>query len=323
MSANDQASPIWPGNNPRIVAIDVVRALALLAMAIYHFAWDLEYFGYTEPGTIVSTGWIVFARLTAGSFMVLVGIGIIYSHAAGFKKRSFWIRLAKVSVAAIAISIATWFLMPQGFIFYGILHSIAVSSVLALLFIKMPWFVNLVVAIFFLTGPFYLKTQLLTGPVWYWLGLSLYVPPTNDFEPVFPWFGLVLLGMVAARLSIDYGIREKLASWRPDNVWIRISSFFSRHSLVTYLLHQPILLGLLWVFVFITGGPDPTPGFVNVCVRNCSITRDKQFCGEFCGCVTRELKTQNLWDGIQSRKIDINNDQRVKKIINSCSFPDK
>lgn len=322
MSNQDQASNIWPGGS-RIAAIDVTRTLALLAMAIYHFAWDLEYFGYAPPGTIVSTGWIIFARLTAGSFMVLVGIGIILSHANGFKKRSFLIRLAKVSVAAAVISVATWFIMPEGFIFFGILHSIAVSSVLSLLFIRLPWLVNLIVAIFFLTGPFYLKSLMFTGPMWYWLGLSLYVPATNDFEPLFPWFGLVLLGMVAARLSIDHGIREKLLRWRPQNVWIRISGFFSRHSLLTYLIHQPVLLGLLYIFVAITGGPDRTPAFVSACVANCSQTRDGPFCQKFCSCVTGELKSQQLWSGIQSRKIDITRDPRVKAITRSCSFPKK
>ncbi|MGB5799766.1 MAG: heparan-alpha-glucosaminide N-acetyltransferase domain-containing protein, partial [Mesorhizobium sp.] len=47
MSIDPPAPPV-PASK-RIVAIDVARGLALLAMASYHFTWDLGFFGYTDP----------------------------------------------------------------------------------------------------------------------------------------------------------------------------------------------------------------------------------------------------------------------------------
>ena len=52
----------------RIDAIDIARGIALLAMAIYHFTWDLEFFGYAEPGLTAVGGWKLFARAIASSF---------------------------------------------------------------------------------------------------------------------------------------------------------------------------------------------------------------------------------------------------------------
>jgi hypothetical protein len=49
----------------RLALIDVARTVALLGMAVFHFAFDLELFGYLEPGTTVTGGWAVFARLVA------------------------------------------------------------------------------------------------------------------------------------------------------------------------------------------------------------------------------------------------------------------
>ncbi|MCF3639770.1 DUF1624 domain-containing protein, partial [Rhizobium sp. TRM95111] len=80
----------------------MARAMALVAMAIYHFTWDLEFFGYVEPGTAGTGGWKIFARLIAGSFLFLAGLGLVLGHGEGIRWHSFWRRLAKVGAAAAA-----------------------------------------------------------------------------------------------------------------------------------------------------------------------------------------------------------------------------
>ena len=127
---------------PRIAAIDIARGLALVAMAVYHFAWDLEFFGYAVPGTTLQPEWKYFARAIASSFLMLVGISLVLGHQHGLNMRAFGIRLSKVALAAGLISLVTWVAMPGGFIFFGILHSIALGSVLALAFLKLPWMGN-------------------------------------------------------------------------------------------------------------------------------------------------------------------------------------
>ncbi len=304
---------------PRIAAINIARGLALLAMAIYHFAWDLEFFGYATPGTTLQLEWKYFARAIASSFLMLVGISLVLGHHRNLDLRAFAFRLGKVALAAGLISVVTWFAMPGGFIFFGILHSIALGSVLALIFLKLPWLINLAAAVFVISAPLYLKTELLSAPIWYWLGLAPSPPASNDYVPIFPWFGLILLGMAMARLALKMDLDQVLARWKPDNKATRILTFFSKHSLLTYLIHQPLLLGSLYVFVAVTGGPDRTPAFISACEANCSLTRDGKFCKKFCACSVSDLKQQKLWKPLHDRQININTDPQVKAITNSCS----
>lgn len=304
----------------RIAAIDIARGMALLAMAVYHFAWDLEFFGYAAPGTTLQLEWKYFARAIASSFLMLVGISLVLGHQNSLNLRSFGIRLGKVALAAGLISLVTWFAMPGGFIFFGILHSIALGSILALIFLKLPWQINILTAVFFISAPLYLKTELLSAPIWYWLGLSPVPPVSNDYVPIFPWFGLILFGVATAQFTLSSGFHKVLAQWKPDNKITQILTFFSQHSLLTYLIHQPLLLGSIYLFVAITGGPDRTPAFISACETNCSITRNGGFCKKFCACSVDGLKQQKLWQPLHDRQIDINTDPKVNAITKNCSF---
>ncbi len=303
----------------RLVLLDIARGVALVAMAVYHFSWDLEYFGYLDQGTILQPGWVFFARSIAFSFMFLVGIGLFLGHGDVIRKRPFFVRLAKVALAAAAITIATWFAMPQGFIFFGILHSIALGSVLALPLIRLPWIANVAIGAFFIAGARFLSHPFFDAPVWYWTGLSTIPPHSNDYEPVFPWFGIIVLGLAAGRLAKERGFFTWLGTWNPDSLAARILAFLGRHSLATYLVHQPVLFGSLFLLVFFGGGPDRTASFINACEKNCVTNRGAEFCQNFCACVTSDLKKQNLWQGIHRQEISIASDQRVQTIIRQCT----
>ncbi len=303
----------------RLALIDIARGVALVAMAIYHFTWDLEFFGYIEQGTTFEPGWKYFARAIASTFIFLVGVGLVLAHPARVRVKPFLHRLAKVIAAALLVTVATFYSMPETFIFFGILHSIALGSVLALPFLRLPWFITMLAAVVLIAGSFHLQNEMFDEPYWYWLGLGETLPRSFDYEPVFPWFGAVLFGIAAGRLSSSTGFFQWLARWNPKNNLASTLAFFGRHSLVTYLVHQPMLYGALWILVTINGGPDRTPAFVNACKANCSQSREEKFCRNFCTCVTDELKTQNLWQGIHSRQISIAEDRRVQAITRTCT----
>src|SRR5690606_24526482 len=85
---------------PRIPLIDQARGVALIAMAIYHFTWDLGFFGYTDPQMATTGGWRIFARVIAGSFLFLVGFSLVLGHQQGFRLRPFLMRFGKIALAA-------------------------------------------------------------------------------------------------------------------------------------------------------------------------------------------------------------------------------
>lgn len=226
----------------RYLILDLARSLALLAMVIFHLTWDLAMFGYLSPETPGTGFFWYFARLTAGSFIFLAGIGLWLSHGAGIRWPAFWRRAAKILAAAVLVSLGTRIAMPQVWVFYGILHSILVSSLLGLTFLRLPWPLVLGIAAFVFALPWLYANPVFGGAL-IWTGLSGVSPYTADFEPLFPWFAPFLAGMVAAKLMGRYGLWQQLAL--PATPLLRRLAWPGKHSLLIYLLHQPLLIGLL------------------------------------------------------------------------------
>jgi uncharacterized membrane protein len=226
----------------RIPLVDVLRGVALAAMAVYHFAWDLSFYSLADFGVTENPLWIAFARAIAGSFLALVGAGLYLGHSNGVKWKPFLRRLAVIVAAALAISIASYFADPDGVILFGILHCIAASSVIGLLFLRAPLALVVAAAIACLAAPCVVASPAFNGLGWVWLGLGSEVRPSNDYNPLLPWFGMVLAGIAVARIVP----RDKWPSWQPHDIVTRMLALIGRHSLLFYLLHQPVLLGTLW-----------------------------------------------------------------------------
>lgn len=283
----------------RIEAIDIARGVALIAMAIYHFTWDLEFFGYAERGLTTVGGWKIFARSIASSFLFLVGVSLFLAHARGVRWPSFWQRWLMVAAAAAAISAATWYFTPNAFIFFGILHEIAAASLLGLFFLRLPAVLTLVVAVAVIAAPFLLRTGALDAPWWWWTGLQAEMVRSNDYVPLFPWFGAVLLGIVAAKLGEVLGLFDRLRDWTPGR-WSRPLTFIGRHSLAFYLIHQPVLISLVWLFAQFAPPQTETPQvqFRDYCETDCGKVRDAEFCARYCVCMLDGIETANALDRV-------------------------
>jgi uncharacterized membrane protein len=314
--------PATPETRPhrRIDAIDIARGVALLAMASYHFTWDLEFFGYATPGMTAVGGWKLYARCIASSFLFLVGVSLFLAHAERIRWTGFGRRLALVAGAAGAISLVTWLAVPNGFIFFGILHQIALASLLGLAFLRLPWLLTVLVAAGVIVAPAYLRSAAFDHPAWWWLGLSPVNPRSNDYVPLFPWFGAVLLGIAAARLATVSGLRARLAGLR-FGAWSRPLVFAGRHSLAFYLIHQPILIAGIWLFSLVVP-PVEEPRetqFVRACQASCQETRDIQFCTRYCGCMLDTLGREQVLDGVFAGNNDPVLRARVEDIAGICT----
>ena len=176
-------------------------------MAAYHTTWDLGHLALTPENYALAPLGKVAAHLIAGTFLVLVGIGLVLMNRDGLRPRAFLLRLARIGIAALLITAATVYAFPDSFIFFGILHCIAVSSVLAVPFLRVSPAVALVVGIVVLATPAVMANPdyhlaVFDDPILSFLGLGMVPPRTNDYVPLFPWFGLVLLGLAAARLGL-------------------------------------------------------------------------------------------------------------------------
>ncbi|WP_027051277.1 DUF1624 domain-containing protein [Mesorhizobium erdmanii] len=303
MTIQTPTAPV-PGQTRRIVAIDVVRGIALLAMASYHFTWDLENFHYTDPGLTAFGWWKFYARCIASTFLFLVGVSLFLAHGKQIRRTGFWKRFAMVAAAAITISVVTWFVTPGGFIFFGILHEIALASLLGLAFLRLPALITLLVAAVVIAVPFYVSLESFDHPWLWWVGLSAINPRSNDYVPLFPWFGVVLAGLGAAKLASTSGLLGRLASLTPGR-WANPLLFIGRHSLAFYLIHQPLLFGCVWLFSQVMPAPAETPQveFLKTCQVSCEQTRNATFCSSYCGCMLQTLQGEGSLDRLY------NNDQ--------------
>lgn len=306
------------GGKPRIEVIDMARGIALLAMAVYHLGWDFEFFGYMEPGTTVSGGWRLFARSIAASFLFLVGVSLFLAQAETLRWRPFGKRLAMIAAAAAAITLATWFATPQSFIYFGILHHIAVASLLGLAFLHLPAWLVAVAAVGAVAAPHFLRAPFFDQPALWWVGLSTDNPHSNDYVPLFPWFGAVLAGIAAARLARRSGLTHRLALMRPR--WRRPFTFLGRHGLAFYLVHQPVLIGCVWLLTQVWPAPAATPRaqFSNACSAQCAQTRAEAFCTAYCGCVVREADAEGLLEpGARAGPAP---ERRLSEIARQCTM---
>jgi uncharacterized membrane protein len=308
----------------RLPVIDLLRGLALLAMALYHFSWDLRFFRFVDWDLQNGVAWVAARYLIAGSFLALVGAGLVLWDIQGRNWQRWAVRLGKVALGAVVVTVATWFAMRDEFIFFGILHCIAVASVLGLLALRLPVLLNLVLGLGVIALPIVGRSTLF-DPSWLlWLGLGTVVPHSNDYEPLFPWFGPVLLGIAMARLWL----RLRAPGGKVDGGALgRPLRWAGRHSLGFYLLHQPILIGLLLVVGMALGRdpqamlsppPDPAPLLISCQVQCEQRGGGLEACHAYCGCMVDGVAAQNLWPALQPDAATALRD-RLGTLIASCS----
>ncbi len=287
-------------------------------MAIYHLAWDLEFFGWLASATTLQGGWLYFARSIASSFLFLVGVSLVLAQGQGVRWSAFWKRFAQVAGAAAAISLVTWFAMPGGFIFFGILHAIALFSLMGLMFVQRHWIVPLLTAVCVLLIWKSYSNELFSIPALWWVGLAPKAPPANDYVPVFPWFAAVLLGIAVARWLQTRNVWHSIAAINVHRIIELPMSFIGRHSLVFYLVHQPILLVLVWSFTTFVMAPDHTARFSESCQSSCSQSRSGTFCQSYCTCMIDQMKQEKLFIPYVQRNLSDTQNTRLLESRDLC-----
>lgn len=313
LSANEASTRM------RLGRIDIARGLALVAMAIYHSGWDFEFFGYMDPGTTAHGGWRLFARCIASSFLVLVGFSLFLAHGRAIRWQAFGKRMLQICAAAAAISAVTYYISPSDFIFFGILHQIALASLLGLAFLRLPTPLTLIVAVIVVIAPLYARSVFFDHPALAWVGLSSIDPRSNDYVPLFPWFGAVLFGIALARLCEQLNLMHWLSGGiRP--LWLQQGlTFIGRHSLAFYLIHQPVLIGLVFILSHIVPPTVTNVAFVNACQQNCQQDADANTCQRFCGCVVDQLEARKIASAVYSGRVDDKINAAIQESAQMCS----
>ncbi len=213
-------------------------------MVVYHFAFDLRFYRVVAADFEHDPFWLGFRALIVTSFLILVGTSLVLAERAGASPSHFWRRVAMIAAAALAASAGSWLLFPQTFITFGILHCIAVTSVVAWPLVRRP-LLALAIGVAVIAAGLALSHPFFDARAWSWVGFTTHKPATEDYVPLFPWAGVVFVGIAVGQALARASFRP-LAPLVAAPRWL---TFIGRHSLAFYLVHQPILLGALWVVV--------------------------------------------------------------------------
>lgn len=304
----------------RIALIDVWRGSALLAMMTYHGAWDVAYLHILRFDPGASPLWRLYAHLIAGSFLFLVGVSLVLATREGLRWPRYLKRLAAILAAAALVSIVTRFVMPEGWVFFGILHQIALASVLALPFLRLPPLAAGLVGALVIALPAFVEWPLFASPALWWVGLAPIPTTSFDYVPLFPWTGVVLLGVAGGHLAVARGLDRRLAAWQPRGRLTRLLAFGGRHSLAVYLLHQGVIYGLLFVAASLFMPEAALDAARADCLDRCvALRQDGDGCHAYCRCMFEEIEGAGLTPALLGNRLDEAAMQRVHAMAISCT----
>lgn len=218
-------------NNRRYPLIDQIRGLAIVLMIFFHFFYDLNIYSYVDINFSEDKFWYGLPRLIVFLFLIAMGLSMPLVHRLKIKWNKFIKRFLLISCFALAISITTYYMFPKAWVYFGTLHCIALCSLVSLPFLRIPKISGLVGLIMLILHLFFN-----IGIPWFMLAhISM------DYIPLFPWLGVVLIGFYLNSIGF-----HKLKT--PSNKCLIYLENLGKHSLLIYILHQPILFGGISIF---------------------------------------------------------------------------
>jgi uncharacterized membrane protein len=303
----------------RLDVVDAARGLALVAMGAYHFTWDLAYFGVVDALTPYTPPMRWASHLIGGAFLALTGLSLALAQGQGFRARPFWLRLLRVGAASALVTGASYAVAPQAPILFGILHCIFMASLLAVPFLARPhpW-AALLLGLALVGAPLVYTSSAFEAPWLLWLGLGAQDPATLDWRPLMPWGGVALAGLGLAQLL------PRPPAWRLKP--LRGLAFAGRHSLAIYLIHQPILLGLLYAALHVSGYSDrlSAEAYEKTCRPACvEAGGEIEACARACACVVKGAKEVGLAGRLGASAITGDERGRIGAIVETCGSEER
>ena len=267
------------GKAARYDRLDALRGAALVWMAVFHFCFDLSTFRLIDANFYRDPFWTTQRTCILSLFLLCAGAGQAVATGQGQSWARFWRRWAQIVGCALLVTLGSAIQFPDSFIYFGVLHGMAVMLILARLAaplgrwlwplgavaVALPWFVS---------HPFF-DTRWSN-----WVGLVTRKPITEDYVPLLPWLGVMLWGLAGTQWILAH--RAGWLSWTVPSAgqasgasgaplacgdngasapapWglRRGLATLGRWSLTFYMLHQPVMIGALIAWMALTGRSAP------------------------------------------------------------------
>lgn len=233
----------------RFLEVDVARGIAIILMVLYHAIFDYNFF-VREVLDVNSGIMLVIGRLAAVLFLLIVGISMTLTlHLKAFGKmhfqRHFLPRATKIIGLAIGITVVTLIAFPDHTIWFGILHLIGAGIILSMPIVARKNLAGILGGIILAIGAYFYITLSSATPTL--LQLIPFLPAnfsTFDYFPLFPWLGVMWIGIYLGHYLYPTG---KQLMQVKENILSRGLAYLGKNSLVIYLIHQPVLIGLILI----------------------------------------------------------------------------
>ena len=231
-------------NYTRIFTLDLMRSTAIVLMVIFHFIYDLKFFSIIQSTIPDGQGWQQFRWLIISLFFLCLGASLHLTHKQRFQSKKFFIRVLQIALSALVISVGSYYFINENWIFFGVLHFLAFASLIAIFLVNLPVIALIIGISLLVTGalqivptrwPFYLFFEDLPGY-------------TNDYVAIVPWLGMVLVGIFLG--STKWFQDDPCKNWFDTIIKHRLA-VPGQHSLVIYLIHQPILILAIYLFTLL------------------------------------------------------------------------
>nr|WP_315225496.1 heparan-alpha-glucosaminide N-acetyltransferase [uncultured Albidiferax sp.] len=238
----------------RFDRVDALRGVAVVWMTAFHFSFDLAHSGLWAQNFYADPFWTWQRVAIVSLFLFCAGLGqaVAAQHAVGWPH--FWRRWAQVAGCALLVSAGSAFMFPNSWIYFGVLHGIAVMLVIARLTARCRLWLwpmgALAIASKFIAA-YALSmggsSDFFNQKAVNWLGWITQKPVTEDYVPLFPWLGVLWWGMAAG-----FWLLQRHPQWLQGSA-PRALAWLGRWSLPYYMLHQPVLIGLVTAFAWAKG----------------------------------------------------------------------
>ena len=227
----------------RFWEIDFFRGIAIMMMIIYHFIFDLNYFNFIKVD--MYGGFLnIFQKIIAISFITLVGISLSLAYNIKSKK-DLLIKGLIIFAFGLLITLVTFIFVRESTIYFGILHFIGLSIIISIIFLRF-FKINLITGIILIILGNIINKFTLDSSWLLLFGIKYKGFNTLDYFPLFPWFGLILIGIFVGKFLYKDNSRNFKLFIKPKK--LSFIQFLGRKSLIIYLIHQPILIGLLYLY---------------------------------------------------------------------------
>jgi len=235
----------------RYELLDAFRGFTILSMIGYHFSYDVFILYDRNPGWLSNPMGFLWQQSICISFIFICGLCASFSR--DLFKRGFLLNLCGLLITAVTVIFS-----PSAAVYFGVLNLLGCSLLLLIPVKKMvsdkTWPMIEVITLFL----FVLFRNVTKG----YLGIGdriLYAVPfsfyeskwmvpfgfpyrgfySSDYFPILPWFFLFLTGYC-------FSFYLKKTEWLKKALTPKIPllSFIGKHSLIIYMLHQPVLMGI-------------------------------------------------------------------------------